>query len=155
MTEDALRDRLDDESALALTMWAEARGDRSEGGSSVEERIAVGCVIRNRAQASGRTVKYECLSPWQFSCWNTGADANHKALLEAGELLVNGQPLDPLLRETVYLAAGILDRILLDPTRGANHYYAPDAMKPPGRVPSWAQGKTPCAHVGRQVFYRL
>jgi N-acetylmuramoyl-L-alanine amidase len=155
MTEDALRDWLDDTAAHALTMWAEARGDASEGDSSVEERIAVGWVIRTRALVSHTTVKAVCLAPWQFSCWNTGADANHRALLAAAGSLYAGVSVDPLLRETLYLAQGILDGHLLDRTHGATHYYAPDAMKPPGRVPSWAKGKVPTARVGRQLFFRL
>lgn len=140
---------------LALTAWAEARGDWREGTSSVEERIAVLCVIRTRARRSGRSLTAECLAPKQFSCWNAGTDANHLTLLRAAATLAQGLPPDPLLAETLYLAGGVISGVILDRVNGATHYYAPASMTPPGTVPSWARGHEPTAHVGSQVFYRL
>jgi spore germination cell wall hydrolase CwlJ-like protein len=157
---------LDDETALALTMIAEAAGDWREGGSSVEERIAVGCVVRNRvltARRWAKTVRGVCLQARQFSCWDPGTDANHVRLMTLAERLTLGTPNpDPLLAETRYLAAGIISGAILDRTCGATSYYAPAAMKPAGRKPFWVfrNGKDgdehpPTAIVGGQVFYRI
>ena len=154
MTEQEIRDRLTDVQAAALTAHAEARGDQADG-SSVEERIAVLCVIRNRARQTGKGFKAVCLRPLQFSCWNTGTDPNHLALLVAAEQVLAGEPLDPLLRETLFLAQGVADGVVLDRSGGATSYYAPKAMKPPGRVPVWARDVTPCARVGNQLFFRV
>lgn len=155
MTEQEIRDRLDDVTALALTAWAEARGDASEGDSSVEERIAVMSVIRTRARAACCGFKTICLAPQQFSCWNPGEDANHRSLLAMAERVVAHQLLDDVMLETLYLAEGVALGVVLDRVHRATHYYAPAAMRPAGRVPSWAVGREPVARVGRQVFHRL
>lgn len=157
MTDVEIRDQLSDLKALALTAWAEARGDAGDG-SSVEERIAVMSVIRNRLRvihAWGDTYRDVCFARYQFSCWNDDGSANHRRLMEIAYRLVTKQPtMDLLLEETLYLADGVMRGIILDRTNGAAMYYAPEAMVPKGSVPKWAQGRTPTAHVGRQVFYR-
>lgn len=154
MTEQEIRDRVDDVAAAALTAYAEARGDTRDG-SSVEERIAVLHAIRNRAARSGRTVKDECLRPLQFSCWNPDGSRNHKALLEAAEAVLQHQVLDPLLEETLYLARGVLEGVILDTTRGATVYWAPLVMQPPGSRPKWDWSKLLwVGDVGTQKFYR-
>ena len=42
-----------------------------------------------------------------------------------------------------------------DITVGADHYFAPAAMTPVGRVPEWAQGAEPTVVLGGHVFFRL
>lgn len=77
---------LSDLAALALTLWAEARGEDRQG------REMVACVVLNRvahAQAHrsskgapywwGETPAAVCLKAWQFSCWNAG-DPNRAKL---------------------------------------------------------------------------
>lgn len=167
MDEKAILDQLTDVEALAGTMYAEAAGDAKEGGSSVEERIAVGCVIRTRVSnyraygATAQTLKAVCLAhnakgTYQFDCWRPGSGANHDRLVAQIGLLVEGKPLtDLVLRETLYLAEGIVSGALLDRTKGANMYYAPVSMIPAGSEPSWAKGKTPVAVIGSQRFYKL
>lgn len=164
--EAAITAALDDEQATALTMVAEAAGDNAEGASSVEERLAVGTVIRNRVQASGRrwakTFRGVCLARSQFSCWNPGTDPNHVRLMAlAGRLVAGLASDDPIYAETVYLARGIIGGVILDRTGGATHYYAPAAMNPAGSKPFWVylNGKNgpehrPTAVIGSQVFYR-
>lgn len=166
--EAAITAALSEEDALALTMFAEAAGDQAEGGSSVEERVAVGCVIRNRVHTKnrwGKTFRAVCLARKQFSCWNPGTDANHvRLMLLAGRVagIVAGPAVDdPIFLETVYLALGIIDGTILDRTGGATSYYAPKAMKPAGAKPAWVflNGRDgpehrPTAVIGSQVFYR-
>lgn len=163
--EAAVKAALSDEQALALTMDAEAGGDWAEGGSSVEERIAVGCTVRNRVLTRTRwpkTFRGVCLARLQYSCWNPGPDTNHVRLMVRAEtLIVTGPDLDPISTETVYLARGIISGAILDRTGGATSYYAPRAMKPAGAKPYWVylNGKhgaehPPSAVIGSQVFYK-
>ena len=158
MTDERIIDRLTDVEALALTAMGEARGDSREGGSSIEERLAVMLVIRNRVQLGkwGLGIKGVCFRPKQFSCWLEG-DPNRATLLKLAEPLVVGvalSSLHPLLRETLYLAEGVQTGEFIDTTKGATHYFSPAAMKPAGSVPAWAVGVEPCARVGGEVFYR-
>jgi hypothetical protein len=53
--------------------------------------------------------------------------------------------------ECLWIADGVIRRYVQDRTGGARNYYAPAAMDPPGRVPTWASGK-PAKTIGRQVF---
>jgi len=156
VTDLEIRGALSDVQVLALTCFAEARGDAKEGSSSVEERIAVGCVCRNRLRRPdrwGHSYREVCLAPKQFSCWNAGTDPNHVALMAVAYRMATGQPtMDPLLDETLFLADGIMRGVLLDRVNGAVSYYAPAAMKPPGRVPAAAVGKKTLP-VGNQLFY--
>ena len=78
MSERDIKAALTDELALALTLDAEGRGDGRDG-SSVEERIAIGCVIRNRLALGhwGLTYRAVCHAPRQFSCWDAiGGEQN-------------------------------------------------------------------------------
>lgn len=64
-----LRDfgHLTDQEIMALTLWAECRGESLSG------NIAVGSVIMNRVKHrgwDGQTIKEVCLWPKQFSCFN-------------------------------------------------------------------------------------
>lgn len=165
MTDVEVKAGLDDWQALALTIYGEARGDASEGGTSVEERIAVGCVVRNRLATPARfgdTYRAVCLARSQFSCWWLfgGAD-NYAHLLGLARMILKVDPMPTLyphelglLMESQYLAEGIIGGQLIDSVRGSTHYYAPMAMKPIGSVPDWAAKNTLLAHVGNHLFFR-
>jgi len=162
-TEGAIQLLLTDEQALALTMDAEGTGDWREGGSSAEERIAIGTVVRNRVHATpGTTFRAVCLARKQFSCWNPGTDANHVRLMKTAQAVVGAAALlSADLAETFYLARGIIDGVIQDRTNGATHYYAPNAMKPAGSKPFWVylNGKNGPEHpavavIGSQRFYK-
>lgn len=165
MTDQCIIDHLRTDGLLtvALTMTGEAVGDARDG-SSIEERIAVGCVMRNRLE-SGRTKQFGatwsgvCLQPWQFSCWNAN-DPNRKRLLAAAAANIGGDLAGVgvyRLPETVYLAGGIIQGVLLDITRGSTHYFNPRVVP----APVWAYTDkskktllTPTAIVGSHQFYR-
>lgn len=167
MTRTDILARLTDRLTLALTMWAEAGGDSRQGNSSVEERIAVGCVIRNRLlrwqsfRATSPTYKAVCLAPWQFSCWNDAKDQNHLRLMAMADRLVQPalpvQAHDPLVDECLFLADGIMASTVLDRTRGATMYYAPKSMIPAGKVPTAAKAFVAKGGeflpIGDQLFY--
>lgn len=141
---------LPDHAVFALTLHHEASGEGRRG------MVAVGCLIRNRVAWGrwGATVRAVCLAPWQFSCWRKeGGASNYGALvLHADALRRGGQP--ARLAEA-FDVVGEIERGIADPTGGADHYYAPAAMVPPGRVPPWAANVAPTAVIGRHRFYRL
>lgn len=166
MTLDALKGSLPENETLALTAWAEARGDFNQGGSSVEERIAVMSVIRNRVASPawwGNHYRTICLKSGQFSCWNDNpTDRNHRDLVVlATKVVAGGASGDQLFEETRFLADGIRRGFILDRVGGADHYYAPKAMLPAGSAPKWAKDpKTglvlpPAVIVGDQHFYHV
>lgn len=152
---------LDSTSVLAITVDAEARGDWREGFSSVEERIACGSVIRNRVMRGtfgGSTYQRVCWAPRQFSCWAPlEGESNFKRTIAVARYVLGRGPWPTnanehrLFDETLFLAQGIVAGVILDQTGGATHYYAPKAMKPAGRVPTWAKGK-PARQIGSQLF---
>jgi hypothetical protein len=160
MTDAEVLVALNDPGTLGLTMWAEARAvpRDDDSHSPVEELIAVGVVVRNRRahfarwRAADDSYKALCLAPNQFSCWTPGSGANHDLLMNlARGWLTNGSLPDPVLSECLYLAEGVIANVLLDRTGGSTSYFAPAAMVPPGRIPSWAKGKS-TLKIGDQLF---
>lgn len=124
---------------LAQTVWGEARGEPAEG------RIAVAHVVLNRLRSrkwfGGRSVTEVCMRPWQFSCWNE-SDPNFRSM---HFLTLDQEPF-----QDAYLAAlAAIRGYTPDPTGGATHYHA-TSIKPP----AWARGQTPCATIGRHVFFK-
>lgn len=146
MIDAEIKARLVDRSVLGLTMYGEARGAR------VEARIAVGCVARNRTRwparyrATASHYKAICLAPKQFSCWN-GGDANYAAVMAQAERIVHGPGLDDLvLQECLYLADGIIERALLDNTRGSTFYIETSLFET--HPPLWVTRVTKTGTVG-------
>mgnify|MGYP001002254112 CR=1 FL=1 len=157
MTNEDARKILMAEDWVGLTMFGEARGDSRVDGSSLEERVAVGCVIRNRLKTPGRfgdSYQTVCLKRKQFSCWNENDPNSALLWTHARNIAAALKVDDPLLQETLFLANGIVSNILRDITNGATSYYAPRSMVPPGRVPDWAIGHEPCARIGTQLFFK-
>lgn len=136
---------------MALTVWAEARGEAIIG------QRAVAWVIRNRWEQSGwwsrqrgdgipdDTVQAVCRDPWQFSCWNPSDPQSHRLHEPA-----------TLRREDVQSIRSICERVLNesrddDPTLGSDHYctrlIAPHTK--------WAIGRKPIASIGNHLFYRI
>lgn len=141
---------LSDLEVVALTLHHEASGEGRRG------MHAVGCVIRNRAAWGkwGPTMRDVCLAHKQFSCWRpSGGTMNYGRLVLHADALRRGQR-PPLLQLSFDVAQALLVNAP-DVTGGADHYYAPAAMVPKGRVPRWAEGVAPTTTIGGHVFYRL
>jgi spore germination cell wall hydrolase CwlJ-like protein len=127
---------------LARTLWGEARGE------SVRGIEAVAAVVLNRVAVArarggfwwGGSVADVCRKPRQFSCWNEG-DPNRVKLLAVGAD-------DPVFNTCRRIARRAVAGLLDDPTGGATHYHAR------GIEPRWAVGRSPCAEIGRHLFYR-
>ena len=129
-------DGIRDLDVAARTLWGEARGEPDEG------KAAVAWVIRNRAAKTGKRLAEICLAPWQFSCWNPAdPNAGPAAALTCG---------DPLYLQGLEIVCRVMRRPDdVDPTHGARHYFRDDLAP----WPEWARGHTPCAHVGRHLFF--
>lgn len=148
---------LDDAQTVTLTMLGEARGEEVEG------RIAVGNVIRNRVNDDRwpDTFKDVCLQKMQFSCWQTiGGASNHKALMDLAERMLTGRPpnisyvSEALVRETAWVARGIISGEARDRTGGSNHYLTRKLWES-STPPQWARGCSPSCLILRHAFFRL
>ena len=134
---------------MALTVWAEARGEPVDG------QRAVAWVLRNRAAKPGWWSRTEgfpygsiaavCRCPWQFSCWNAN-DPNRTRLD------------DPATQQRAdYLAIRALCFDVLsappleDPTTGADHYCTQAVVY----KTRWARNLKPVAMIGNHWFYRI
>lgn len=132
---------------LARTLYGEARGEDRQS------KIAVACVVLNRVEKKKQcgwrlidgkkvpTIAATCLKPYQFSCWNE-KDPNRKIIIA-----VTSE--DKVFAECLDIAKLACSGKLKDETKGATHYYNPKACI----KPRWAEGKTPCAVVGKHLFF--
>ena len=109
---------------LARTIEAEAGGESKTG------KLAVGSVIKNRADQNrfGNDIRSVILFPQQFSPWNkyTGA-----AKGEQGKDML-GETMKPS-KDSYEVAKQILSGKYIDPTGGATHFVNPKV----GTKPSW------------------
>ena len=133
---------------LGLTIIGESRGE------SIAGQVAVGNVIRNRANYNKSTYHDICLAPKQFSCWNED-DSNRSLLLELADQLINGQFItDPYLKQCMFVAKGIVELELLDNTNGATNYLTSQLFFD-GKTPSWAKNAKNLRTIGNQIFFNL
>ena len=143
---------LSDVQIVTACLFGEARSEPIEG------LAAVANALRNRLRTGrfGDSLAAVALKPKQFSCWTpAGGAKNYPLVLGFARALGAQRPIiDPVERQCVLIAHGIVDDYLKDNTHGATHYFAPAAMIPKGRVPDWAVGAILSAKYGRHVFYR-
>lgn len=153
MTREQVRTAISDQTALIATLLGECASEPVEG------QIAVACVIRNRARHPrwwGRDVKSVCLAKAQFSCWwetnqNAArvyalADALHRKQDSTGPLSLVGQ--------LHWIAAGVMDDMVLDNTRTSDHYLTRKLFES-DKCPAWARGRTPVRVIANHVFLRI
>jgi hypothetical protein len=146
---------MDDAEALARTIYGEARGELYPG------KIAVGCVIANRARLAASYVSRKgrphplygngslasaCQVPWQFSCWNGFMDATKSAPDPNLPKLLAVSLTDPVM--AICVKAARAAALGPDITKNSTHYYAAGS-EPPG----WAAGKTPVISIGHHLFF--
>ena len=110
---------------LARTIEAEASGESKEG------KLAVGAVIKNRADQNrfGNDIRSVILRKAQFSPWNTYT--NYKEGEEQGKDML-GKKMKPS-KDSYDIAKKILSGDYVDPTFGASHFLNPKI----GDKPSW------------------
>lgn len=122
----------------ARTVWCEARGEGAAG------MAAVAHVLWNRTRDGrwGPSLTSVCLSPYQFSCWNT-ADPNRWSMGR----LADGDPVLQACRDAIDRAANDAD-----PTGAATHYLTADVLE--HGAPLWVTGATRTAQIGHHVFFK-
>jgi N-acetylmuramoyl-L-alanine amidase len=126
-----------DETIMAQTAWAEARGLGYEG------MHAICNVIMNRVAKQswyGLTPTEVCLKPKQFSCW-LKSDPNYPKIQKVTDD-------DPQYKMALALANDALMGNLPDITNKALNYYSNSIQ-----LPSWTEGCTPCYTIGNTSFY--
>lgn len=130
---------------LALTLLGEAAGRPVRG----LEGIAAVVMNRLRLAAQpdgpkhlGTEVAAICRAPFQFACW-------HPRHPRRGAMADPATRDDPAYAICQRIAARAMAGALPDPTSGATHYHAADAL------PRWAVGQVPTAEAGGLVFYRM
>jgi hypothetical protein len=129
---------------LARAIFGEARGESRDG------KIAVGWVIRNRAENGrwwGTDYHSVILKPQQFSAFNQG-DPN-RPLVE-NPLYRNSQQDREAWYECYQMAGQVLNNQVVDPTKRADHFYSLSIPKP-----SWADEAKFTVQIGNHKFYRL
>lgn len=130
---------LSERELLARLLQAEAGSEGALG------RLAVGSVIRNRAQAGGygEGIRGVMMRPGQFSPLNS---VTGYAGGEQGRDFVSIEPTDV----DYQVADAVLSGQITDPTGGATHFYNPDISQP-----SWGQSAGgEWQRIGRHVFGR-
>jgi N-acetylmuramoyl-L-alanine amidase len=120
---------------LALTSWAEARGDGFCAMAAVSHTI----LNRLRSGDYGSTVRQITRAPFQFSVWNEG-----------GARLGKISERDPVYVLAQLAAAATASGALPDNTGGATHFHTA-SMRP---RPTWAGRMQRTAQVGGHIFYR-
>lgn len=137
---------------IALTIWGEARGEPHEA------KLAVASVIYNRAQLVPMPPKGPlsdnpaalrlagvCLSPNQFSFWNSGTEFDKLTRL----CLASGtNTAEALAWHDCYTIAAQLCSGLFCPTGAWTHYHRE------GLFPAWAHTLRNPVTIGRQVFWQ-
>jgi len=116
---------------LALNVYHEARSEPYHG------KLAVALTTLNRAHHRRERVCSVVFAPSQFTWTNmpTWAPTNQKAWTES-----------------IQVAKRVWQ--VQDFTCGATHYYAPNGMKPKGKVPDWVPNMTYLGQFGAHRFYK-
>ena len=136
---------------MALTVWAEARGELTAG------QKAVAWVIRNRWEnprwwsrqrgdgIPDDTITAVCRDPYQFSCWNS-RDPQSKRLKDPATLNLSD------VQDIRVLCEKVLSESLDDDlTNHADHY----CTRWVAHKTKWAKTRTPVAKIGSHWFYRI
>lgn len=135
----------DDLEIMALTVWAEARGEFLTGQS------AVAWVIKNRWKNPGwwsrphHTIRDVCLCPYQFSCWNRNDPNRNRLINPATKQLESYKSIRALCSDVI--KSDEAD----DPSKGSDHY----CTKQIAPYTSWAKNRKPTVVIGNHQFYRI
>lgn len=135
---------------VGLTIIGEARGE------AIESQVGVGCVIRNRLDhnpSKYRNYADVCLEPKQFSCWNLN-DPNYQVLINLANKQIRGDIMtDVSLRQCMWIADGIVSRIVKDNTNGALNYLNRALFGDSEKRPDWANKPKNISYHGNHVFF--
>lgn len=134
--------KLTDAHLLALTLYGESRS------ASLEEMIALACLIRNQVAAYDLSVQTLCTA---HGCWDAIAQpGNHAKVQERLTELLTGTVTDPQYLQAAWIATGILNGWCPDVIKGATKAHPANAMP----RPDWAQHTIPILNYARHTFYK-
>ena len=125
---------------LTLLIYGEARGEDLTG------KAAVAWVAMNRSLMWHKPLKDIILQPKQFSCFNDN-DPNLSRLQMLADDFTDNLFHNPVVRECYWVARGVLERWIKDPTGGATHYHAFYIH------PYWAAQMKEVARIDNHIFY--
>lgn len=125
---------------VARVVAGEARNQRT---TAVE---GVCNVIYNRAKRASTSISWVVKARKQFSALNAD-DPNRPIIMAAAFKRTRSYDRVGRICRDVFVGRQFLSTI--DVTGGADHYYSGH------RVPYWATGRTPIAHIGAFKFFRL
>lgn len=129
--------KISDEQWMCATVYMEARGEPYEG------KLGVAFVILNRSRAKKQSISDVCLSPWQFSAWNT----NERTRLILDTIVENDW------QECARAVKEALSGTASDPTHGANSYLNKDVViRVAGKLPSWYSQDKVTVTIGLHTF---
>ncbi len=147
--------------ALGLTGAGEARAELVPGkgwlAAPLDDMVAVMWTPVHRLALGryGSGIADVCFEAVQYSCWNPRSGSNHDWVVSQAAIVLGGPgTVSGVVVECIAAAGRILAGVDDDTVDGATHYYSPLSMVPPGRVPAWARGLAPCAHVGGHLFFK-
>lgn len=126
--------------AIAMTVWGEARGEPPTG------KIAVAQVICNRMEHERQHAWEVVTKPRQFACWNE----DDPTRMKLSEPLTHGTPGD--WEQCVWAALGALRKWVWLPAVGTARHYLSTELSPE-QWPAWARGRQPDATIGRHHFF--
>lgn len=126
---------------LALTAWAEARGEARPYCAMTAVAFVILNRLRTNPDAFGRTVRAVVHQRYQFSVWNDGADRDR--LNAVGEH-------DPSYLLAHLAATSAALGLVSDPTNGAL-YFISAAMT---SRPDWVRSMELTARIGGHLFYK-
>lgn len=135
----------EEELYMSLTAYGEARGEPADG------IIAVCHVILTRGKKRKKSIREVCLEPKQFSCWNE-SDKNFK-LLDKYRRRTDLALLDSSFKRCFWLARGVLEGYLPDPTNGADHYIT-RSLYLSDEAPFWVHKLEYVTCIGKHVFLK-
>lgn len=130
-----------EEQLLGLALFGEARGEQIEG------QVAVGSVIRNRARLRKKSYPGIILAPNQFSCFFQQENLLVATYNTQGAVLVGIDK--KVFQQCLHIARGILNELLIDNTKGSDHYCNWQLVRP-----FWTMKMTKTVTIGNHTFFR-
>jgi len=146
---------IDAVNVLGLTLDAEGRSEPLQG------RAAIAWTVRNRREKYqpdlDKSYPEVCLRRLQYSCWwEVGGTPNFERTMLMAESIY-GDPKAIIsnwakagLKESMFVAQGVIQGVILDPVKGATHYLTRQLFDT--RPPSWAVHDKVVAEIGNHVF---
>ena len=134
---------------LAVTLWAEGRGEGVPG------LVAIAWVIRHRTVARKQTYNQVVLAKYQFSCWPPfDGDENEEEVRRLCVRIVTGQPIVDVMWSTcLRIADGVISGQFPDTVHGAQNYLT-TKLYTSAQCPAWAKAMGVACVVGRHTFLR-